>query len=184
MEQKAEALLHITIGTHPAKELSLEQEIRLAKSALLYADKVKLYSLTATALKMASQFGDLPLNYKLRVLEQATPLITSHSEAAKLLDFYSNFKKLSSKKHLSGNELVLKNQIEKGLNIQWEELRKAASKLIQSSGIEELNNAINDGILELHTFKDTVNSTGKCNRLFKEYLKRCFESKTFTGSKV
>jgi cobalamin-dependent methionine synthase I len=29
-----------------------------------------------------------------------------------------------------------------------------------------------------------VNSTCQCNRLFEEYLKRCFESKTFAWSKI
>ena len=43
MEQTTERLLHITIGTHPAKDLDLSQEIRLAKAALLYADRVRLY---------------------------------------------------------------------------------------------------------------------------------------------
>jgi hypothetical protein len=46
MKQNTNPILHITIGTHPKKELSLDQEIRLAKTALLYADHVKLYSLT------------------------------------------------------------------------------------------------------------------------------------------
>ncbi len=155
MEQKAERLLHITIGTHPAKELSLEQEIKLTKTALLYADRVKLYSLTSSALKMASQFGNLPLSYRLRVLEQVTPVISSHTGSEKLVDFFSSFRELSNKRYLSSKELVFKKQVEKMLNSQWDEIQQVASKIIQNSRIGELDKAIEDGILELHTFKNT-----------------------------
>lgn len=155
MEYKAEPLLHITIGTHPTKELNLEQEIRLAKTALLYADQVKLYSLTASALKMASRVADLPLNYKLRVLEQVTPFISQDDESEKLLKFYRDFKKITNKRYLGAKELVLKNNIEKELAIQWEKMRDVASTMINNSGIAELDNAIKDGILEFHTFEKT-----------------------------
>src|SRR5258706_1498426 len=155
MEQKAERLLHITIGTHPAKELSLEQEIKLTKTALLYADRVKLYSLTSSALKMASQFGNLPLSYRLRDLEQVTRVISSHTGSEKLVDFFSSFRELSNKRYLSSKELVFKKQVEKMLNSQWDEIQQVASKIIQNSRIGELDKAIEDGILELHTFKNT-----------------------------
>jgi hypothetical protein len=155
MEQSAEKILHITIGTHPAKELNLEQEIRLAKTALLYADHVKLYSLTSSALRMASRFGNLPLDYKLKVLEQVTPFISSQNESKNLVNFFDSFRKLTKKRFLNRSELILKKQFENMLNSQWEEMQKVASIIIQNSKIEELDRAIKDGILELHTFKNT-----------------------------
>ena len=39
---------HITIGSAPAHGLSLEGDLRLVKSALLYADQVKLCSLLSS----------------------------------------------------------------------------------------------------------------------------------------
>ena len=156
MAQKSEQLLHITIGTHPSKELNLRQEIRLAKSALLYADHVKLYSLTSSALGMVSQVGDLPFNYKLKIVEKVAPLFSSQEETKKFADFFNSYRKLAKKRFLNQSELTIKRQVEIMLNNQWEEIQDVGSKMIQNSQIGELDRAIKDGILELHTFKNTT----------------------------
>ena len=46
--------LHISIGTSPTGKIDLRQELRLVKAALLYADRVRLYSLTASMMQMVS----------------------------------------------------------------------------------------------------------------------------------
>jgi hypothetical protein len=59
------------------------------------------------------------------------------------------------KGHLSSKEIILKRQVEQMLDSQWEEMRQVTNRLIQGSGIEELNSAIKNGFLELHSFKST-----------------------------
>jgi len=51
--------LHITIGVYPAKDANLRQDIKLIKAALLYADRVTIYSPSAALLQIATRLGDL-----------------------------------------------------------------------------------------------------------------------------
>jgi hypothetical protein len=65
--------IHITIGAAPSGQLSLENEIRLVKPALLYADHVTLYSPTTSMLAMTAAFGELSEDQKLEFLRQVAP---------------------------------------------------------------------------------------------------------------
>src|SRR5436190_20373715 len=105
MGQNNDRLLHITVGAHPAKELNFDQEIKLVKAGLLYADKVRLYSLTSSLLNMTSRFGDLPINYKVNILEKALPLISTQNKSKGLAEMLSKYQGLIGRKHLTGEEL-------------------------------------------------------------------------------
>ena len=154
MEQNTDRLLHITIGTHPTKELDLRQEIRLAKAALLYADRVKLYSLTSSVLSMTSRFGDLPLDYKVSVLENAIPLISPKNQSKGLGEILRKYKKIAGRKYLTREDLALKKKVEYLLNSNWNGIENATNEIIQNSKIIELKNALNSGVLELHAFEN------------------------------
>jgi len=171
MKQINSPLLHITIGTHPAKELNLEQEIKLTKAALLYADRVKLYSVTSSALGMASRFGNLPLDSKLKVLERITPLITAQAESEKLAGLFGNLRKLLNKNHLSRDELIIKNQFIKMLNSQWEKIEEVMNKIVQDSHINEFDVALEKGVLDLHTFQNTDTNDAAAN-----FMAECIEA--------
>ena len=155
MRQNTEKLLHITIGTHPTKELSLANEINLVKAALLYADKVKLYSLKTSAISMASRIGDLPINSRFTFLERVIPFLTAPDGGTSLLSRLAEYKKLLSKKHLGSREIIAKKQLERFFEDNWTEIKKTAKNFIDLSQIEQLNLATQTGILELHKFQNT-----------------------------
>ncbi len=47
--------LHITLGVQPTSDLNLDKEIRMVKAAILYGDKVTLYSLKVPSILVISQ---------------------------------------------------------------------------------------------------------------------------------
>lgn len=154
MGQNNDRLLHITIGAHPAKELNLAQEIKLIKAALLYADHVKLYSLTASALSMASRFSSLPLDYKINVLENVIPIISPQNQSKGLGEILRKYKKIVDQKNSTSEDLSFKEQTMHLLNNSWAAMEEATNKIIQDSKLLELKNALDSGALELHTFEN------------------------------
>jgi len=163
MGQNTDRLLHITIGAHPTKDLNLSQEIRLAKAALLYADRVKLYSLTSSVLGMTSRFGDLPTVYKAMILEGALPLLSPGNKSEKIAELLRNYRKLLDKKYLTHENLVLKKQAEDLLNSRWNGMEEATQKLMQNSKLLEMKKAIDSKVLELHTFENASTDEAVAN---------------------
>lgn len=149
---------HITVGTFPSDKPNLNQEIKLVKAALLYADRVKLYSLTASAIRMTAKTNALRLIYRVDLLEKVAKSISSEDSAKRLLTLWSQYRELSKKKYLNKQELIRKNQFERLLAQNWDQAGDVANKMVKESKIEKLNQAIDLGLLELHTFKDTDTS--------------------------
>lgn len=154
MGQNNDRLLHITVGAHPTKELNLNEEISLIKAALLYADHVKLYSLTSSALGMASRFVSLPLDYKVRILESTIPLISPQNQSKGIRELLRKYKDLSGQKNPTNEDLASREQIAHLLNNSWSSMEDASNEIIRNSKIPELKNAIDSGVLELHTFEN------------------------------
>ena len=59
---------HITIGAYPSGEISLESELPLVKAALLYADRVKLFSPKASMVEMISKLGEITHEQQLKAV--------------------------------------------------------------------------------------------------------------------
>ncbi len=148
---------HITIGTHPSKEVSLEQELRLVKAGLLYADRVKLYSLTASMMRMVLRLGDIAPKQQLEFLQKVIPYITSKKDAKELLAFLRRYKKSLRNKHPSRDELALRAQLQKLVAEQWSNVRKTAIEMEKKAGVDSMDRAVQSGLLELHTFEGTDN---------------------------
>jgi hypothetical protein len=68
--------LHITVGVYPVNDIDLQQDIKLIKAALLYADKVTIYSPTISSIQIAMQLGNLSDVEQLHFLEMVIPYLT------------------------------------------------------------------------------------------------------------
>jgi hypothetical protein len=79
--------LHITIGVYPADEIDLQQDIKLIKAALLYADKVTIYSPTISSIQIAMQLGNLSELEQLHFLEMVVPYLTARSDSKRTVEF-------------------------------------------------------------------------------------------------
>ena len=78
--------LQITIGTYPSPSLSLDQDIKLIKAAILYGDRVELYSLTASIIAMTTKLRKVPIDIQIHMLETVMPYIKNQEESTSILE--------------------------------------------------------------------------------------------------
>ena len=135
----------------------MAQELRLLKAGLLYADRVKLYSLQAHMLSMLEKVANVPLQQQLRLLEMIAPFITTDDTADNLAQLHKAYKATRGKKHRTPQELMLIRNLETLMRNNWAQLKEVIWKVVQDAGIEEVNRAITSGLLDLHVFEGTNN---------------------------
>lgn len=148
---------HITIGTHPSKGINLEQDVRLIKAGLLYADKIKLYSLTASMIQMFLRMRDIYPNQQLMFIQKVIPYMTSRKEAKNILEFLKRYRKNLRNKHPTKNELIIRTQLKTLLEEQWCNLIKIINDKTKNAGNDSVTSALQSGLLELHIFDGTNN---------------------------
>jgi hypothetical protein len=145
---------HITIGTYPTGGLSLEQELQLVKAALVYADRVKLYSLTASLLFMMLRQREFTPDQQLKLLEIVVPYLASEQDArgvqASLAEYKHGFPDRS--RH---QRRALQKQFPRLLAQQWKTVEKTAIELAKQAKADSIERAVQAGLLELHTFEGT-----------------------------
>ena len=152
--------LHITIVTHPAGAMDLEQELRLAKAALLYADRVKLYSLKASMLQAAAHVGDLSPRHQLRIIEGVAPFLMSGEESRSLIEGLQAYKGPARTKRRTREQLLRSKKFEALLKQQWEHVKQVGQSKAREAGLTLLEPATQLGLLELHCFEGTNTPEG------------------------
>jgi hypothetical protein len=143
--------LHITIGVHPPKSIDLQQDIKLIKAALLYADKVTIYSPVASMLQIVMELGELSENERLGFLEMVAPYVASSShDVAKMSDGLRKLRAVRFSKSPSGRRIkaALSSQVDNA----WMEIKQIISNMADAAGMGELITALGSGILEIHQF--------------------------------
>jgi hypothetical protein len=141
-------VLHITIGAVPSggqTNLSLENELRLLKAALLYADRVKYCSLQSSIVLAILSLGDADLLDLVKIYAQ-----TTHDQTA--LQGLEMVKTLRRKKHRSGRETVVLQQIERLLKEVEKNAKEYLATLAADSGIGSLEVAHQSGLVEVEVF--------------------------------
>ena len=146
---------HITIGTHPSGDLSLEQELRLVKAALLYADRTTLYSLKSSVIMMVLRAGDFSPKHQLAFLETVIPYISTKDQSRSLSSGLEKYKRIIRIKHPSRQELLFRRQLENTISEQWGNFRAIALKIAAESHIESIERAVQSGLLDLPSFEGT-----------------------------
>jgi len=144
--------LHITIGTYPSRSMSLDQDLRLLKAAVLYADRVELYSLTASMLLAVMKLAKVPVSEQIRLLEMVVSYIKEQNEAAEFIERMHTFKQLRAQRSKPKEALVLQRQIETAMEREWLRVRDIAERLANTAGFPAIARAIEAGVLELHAF--------------------------------
>jgi hypothetical protein len=138
---------HITVGTTPQSSgrLNLESELRLLKTALLYADEVKFCSVSSSFLIMLLQFGQLSGEDMLKVYAQSRPILGKAFE---------DYKRLKSKKRRNRQELLALKKFRATLDKALANAKKEIEDLVLEAGLGHLETAFNTGILEIQIFED------------------------------
>jgi len=142
--------LHITIGVSPANTVDLQQEIKLIKSALLYADKVTVYSPAISTLQIVMKLGDLSDIEQLHFLEMTVPYIKTVENSRKTVEF---LKKLRNPKYFQSQEgQIFKKQLLSQFDSYWAEIKNVIENMAEAAGMSEIITAMNAGVLEIHQF--------------------------------
>ncbi|MBL8078762.1 MAG: hypothetical protein JNM55_12420 [Anaerolineales bacterium] len=161
---------HITVGIQPTNDLNLDKEIQMLKAAILYADKVKLYSLKIPSILAISRFEKFPLNSRLDFFERILPYLSSSDKAQKLSSSLGDYRKILGKKNPNDHELQFKGEFEKVLQRSWDGIADTTSKFVKASQIDQINSAIKAGILEVHESNPSVEDDAALNLLFENAL--------------
>ncbi len=127
----------------------------MVKAAILYGDKVTLYSLKVPSILAISRFKDFPLNLRLEFFEKIIPYLSSSESAKKISDSLGNYKKILGKKQLDIHELQFKKEFEKNMERNWGEIAETTIKFVKESQLDQIDSAIKSGVLELHEFKNS-----------------------------
>lgn len=165
-------MFHITIGSYPSQNISLESDLRMVKSALLYADKVKLCSFTSSMMLTLVALKDSDQRRHLEMLEVLIPPMSEDKEqATRLVEQLNLFRQILYKKNPTKQDLLQRAKIQPGLAQMRNTLKEIAERLLRDAGMDSLTHAIQTGLLELHTFRagDTWD-TGSMMNEFVEVL--------------
>jgi hypothetical protein len=144
--------LTIAIGTSPGG-LSLAADTRLSKAALLYADRVILYSPSAVMLASAEALGELDNSGMVAFLRAIAPSLEGGSTTLRACDEYEL---LQRKRHRSRAEIIATIKFEQILRHAVRDLGDAGANLVQQAGGTELAVAIAAGVVEIDPLLDPV----------------------------
>ena len=121
MKNSLDNQLHITVGAAIQRELNLTQELGLLKAALLYADKVKLCSLTSSVLVTLLPLGYLNEDDQLELLSHIAPSLGNNNSTTEAgLELY---KSLRHKRRRSKQELLYYLKMKSSIEKSFEEVR-------------------------------------------------------------
>jgi hypothetical protein len=145
--------LQITIGSYPTNSLNLDQELKLLKAAILYGDQVELYSLKASLIGMILKLKDIPAPLQIRLLEDVSPYLMTDVESVAFLKNLQAYKEVITKRPKPRSVLIMQRQFTN----EWRHVRNFALELAHTSGFQDIERAIDAGVVDLHTF-ETANS--------------------------
>ena len=142
----------------PTAKLSLEHDLRMVKTALLYADAVRLCSVTTSIVLQVAAIGDLKPEEQARLIKEVLPVLASYepSKFQEVTQFFEKYERLARRKFLRIEERDIKQMIERKISKMWNEpggMRETAYRIAQEAGAEGIVQAFELGILELHVFQ-------------------------------
>lgn len=137
---------HIAIGAAPRGGLSLEEDIRLLKPALLYGDRVTLYSPVATMLAMTAGLAELSERDRISFLRQVVPIVAGQDSGSTLeaLDLYEQLRR---KRNRTREEIVAAERFRRELDRNWHKLRSVIERTLEQAGADQLVAAMEAGLL-------------------------------------
>lgn len=154
--------LHITIGTTPhfsehqgTQKISLENDLRLIKAAVLYADHAKLVSIASAALLEIAAIGEVPKEKRWQLLTQLQSYANDPETDNQLSILTSLYEEARRKRYSKKGRILLQN-FEAALTESWGEAAEFAKNAVRDAGGDGVLRAVESGLLEVHTFDDTL----------------------------
>lgn len=145
-----------TILTAPDNSLSLIKDIRLVKLALLYSDKVTLFSPTTSLIVGALSMGSMNEKQIVEFYKEVGPIIDSNLQVDQIEEYLSIVKKIKAKKNRSKPELVILGKYKSMIKNFEKSALQIAENFYQGSNFEQLIPVIEAGLLEIKEFDFTT----------------------------
>jgi hypothetical protein len=143
------ANVRIAVVTGPGPEVSLGNEIRLCRAALLYGDAVTLYSPNALMLASVERLGNATGDERIELLRAFYPIVEPDAGPA-VLEALDQLMGLRTRRRRTREELQLVVRLEQMLKREWHGIEETAAQLLEQAGAHELIPAMRAGLLELH----------------------------------
>lgn len=143
------ANVRIAVVTGPGPEVSLGNEIRLCRAALLYGDAVTLYSPNALMLASVERLGNATGDERIELLRAFYPIVEPDAGPA-VLEALDQLMGLRTRRRRTREELQLVGRLEQMLKREWHGIEETAAQLLEQAGAHELIPAMRAGLLELH----------------------------------
>ena len=151
---------HITIGTVPQRDASLANELSMVKASILYGDKVKLCSSTASLLVSANAFRQLSLPQQIDLLDTIFSITEEDPTSLSELKEYTKFsKEIIANRNKGSDSYKLYYKLKQGIPKLWDESVIKNEDFFQQARVAELQKAVEANVLEIHGF-ETFNDTG------------------------
>lgn len=162
--------MDIVIGVAPTSKLSLETELRLIKPALLYGDRVTLYSPATSLVAMAAAMSELSDNERVDLLAQVVPAVSPDRSEETLL-VLNTYRQLKRTRRRSREQILLVERMRRQLDVAWDMIRERIEQMVTASGADELAPAIERGLLEIDVLLKGEDDFSP-DRILREFLDR------------
>jgi hypothetical protein len=145
---------HITIGSASSKAFDLQNDLRMLRSAVAYAEKVKLCSTSMSHMYSVLNYSK-DLKSFVAYLEEvyrSHPDPARRERLAQTIDFLREALRKSPRQQ-EKNELFVMSMLKRKMQEQRNDLKAKYPALAKENEIKGIMKAVNSGILELHTFQ-------------------------------
>lgn len=161
---------HMTVGAAFTPEATLNNELRLLKAALLYADTTELCSFKYSLISFATGVEDLEVNQKIDFFTKNIPdLGITKNEQKNLLSFLDKYKSIKTLSDPNELELFLAAKYDAIFNTEIQKHNKALQKVFfDKYGSSTLMRAIRQNLIVLHPWES--NEVKEIKSEFRSYL--------------
>ena len=173
--------MKFSIAAVPTGELNIDNEIKLIKSVLLYADDITINSLAVTMLNVIDNINieKHSVLEMINIMEQVNPFIKMSNqelsfEIDNVVQQVNSIKPLLKKKHRNKYEILATNMLNKPSNElrnAFDEVIKIANDILDSSGYRELLKTGDK--LKFEAYHSNINDT---DGMMKEYFNKVLEA--------
>ena len=168
--------MDIVVGVAPTPKLSLETELRLIKPALLYGDRVTLYSPATSLIAMTAAIGELSEDERVDFIAQVVPAVSPDRSEETLL-VLNTYRELRRTRRRSREQILLVERVRRQLDVAWDMIRERMEQMITASGADELVPAMERGLLEIDVLLKGEEDFSP-SQILQEFLDRLAKSLT------
>ena len=150
--------LHFTVassaGHDSSKSLDLSEDLALVKASLLYADRVRLCSAGSSILSSIAQYAEASPEERAKLVVRYLPDLQPSIDAD-WLRFFEAAVGLRPRRERLAVPRSARREIISMVRQQDDELRRGIIDGHRAAGIEGFREAVHEGVLESHTFRQT-----------------------------